>query len=48
MRRGRSVFFDGFWTDLNGKKLRRITHAELREIWRLWSKHRDIREGRVS
>jgi hypothetical protein len=43
----REAFFEGYWRDMEGQRLRRITREELREIWRLWTVHRDIREGWV-
>jgi hypothetical protein len=43
MRR-RPALFNGFWTTLDGKPLRRVTREELRELHRLWAKHRDFRE----
>ncbi len=49
MRRKRPAFFDGWWTDpATGRRLQRVRRAEMAEVWRLWTKHRDIREGRVS
>jgi hypothetical protein len=43
----RPGLFCGFWTDLNGRRIRRITRAELAELYRLRAKHRDVLEGRV-
>ena len=40
------AFWNGHWFDLRGKKLHRIRRDEYGELWRLWIKHRDIREGR--
>lgn len=42
----RPSLFHGHAIDHNGAK-RRLTQAELREAWRLWCKHADIRSGRV-
>ena len=39
--------FDGYWRSMSGQRLRRLTRAEIAELYRLWSKHRDIREGRA-
>jgi len=38
--------FHGFWTTLDGKRIRRATRAELADAYRLWAKHADIRTGR--
>ena len=43
----RASLFDGFWKDMSGRRMRRLTRAEMAEVWRLWAKHGDIREGRV-
>jgi hypothetical protein len=40
-RKRRPAFFDGYCVD-NATK-RRLRRDEIRECWRLWSKHRDIR-----
>jgi hypothetical protein len=45
MRRKRPPFFSGFCIE-DGVR-RRLRRDELREAWRLWSKHADIRTGRV-
>ena len=44
----REPLFDGYWTTLSGERLGRITRDEMRELHRLWAKHRDIREGRAA
>lgn len=45
MRR-RPSLFHGYWTDpATGRRVGRLTRAELAEAWRLWSRHRDVREG---
>lgn len=43
----RPAFFNGYWQDQDGHTIRRIHRSELREIWRLWTVHKDIRLGRV-
>jgi hypothetical protein len=40
----RTAFFVGFCIE-NGRK-RRLSRREIAECWRLWAKHRDIREGK--
>jgi hypothetical protein len=46
VKRRRPAFFSGYWTDpASGAKLRRVRREELRECWRLWARHRDVREG---
>lgn len=47
MKRKRPAFWNSHWETLDGKPIRRITREEYRELWRLWMKHKDIREGRV-
>jgi hypothetical protein len=37
--------FCGYWTDLDGKRLRRIRRDEYGELCRLWRQHADIRLG---
>ena len=44
MKRRRPTLFNGYWTTLDGQRLRRITREELCELYRLWAKHRDLRE----
>ena len=39
--------FEGYWRDMNGRRMRRLTRSEMREVWRLWSRHKDIRDGRA-
>ena len=46
MKRSRPALFEGYLIE-NGKR-RRARRDELREAWRLWAKHADIREGRVT
>lgn len=48
MRKKGPGLFHGFWLDMAGRKLRRIYHSEYGELYRLWAKHKDIREGRHS
>jgi hypothetical protein len=43
----RPALFDGRWQALDGKQLRRVTRREMAEIWRLWIRHADVREGRT-
>jgi hypothetical protein len=45
MKRKRPALFSGYLIE-NGLR-RRATAAELREAWRLWCRHSDIRCGRV-
>jgi hypothetical protein len=45
MKRRRPALFCGYVLE-NGRP-RRLRQAELREAWRLWCKHADIRTGRV-
>ena len=44
----RAALFNGHWYSTDGRKLRRLTRAEIAELYRLWSKHADVRTGRVS
>jgi hypothetical protein len=44
-KRKRPAFFDGYCIE-NGVR-RRLRRDEIRECWRLWTKHRATREGRV-
>jgi hypothetical protein len=37
--------FNGYCVDSGVK--RRLRQQELREAWRLWCRHRDIREGKL-
>lgn len=47
MKRKPGLFY-GHWRDpATGARLRRATRAELGEAWRLWARHRDIRENRA-
>ena len=41
----RAALFNGYWLDMRGQRLRRISQAEMRDVWRLWTRHRDIRQG---
>lgn len=45
MRRRQPALFAGYLLE-NGVR-RRATAAELREAWRIWCKHSDVRMGRV-
>jgi hypothetical protein len=45
-QRHRAPLFNGFWQDIEGRRLERATRAQLREAARLYWKHRDVREGR--
>ena len=45
MRGRRPALFSGFVIEEGVR--RRATAAELREAWRLWCKHSDVRLGRV-
>ena len=44
-RNPRAGLFCGTWTDLAGKKIRKVQRQEYGELYRLWAKHRDIRLG---
>ncbi len=45
-RAGREPLFSGFWTNpQTNERLGRATLAELREAWRLYSVHKDVRTG---
>jgi hypothetical protein len=49
VKRGRASLFHGFWVDpATGRRLERVSRAEMAEVWRLWIKHRDVREGRLA
>jgi hypothetical protein len=41
----RAGLFNGYWTDLAGKRQRRIRRDEYGELYRLWQRHADIRLG---
>jgi hypothetical protein len=43
----RESLFEGYWRDMEGRRLRRIRRDEMADLWRMWAKHRDIREGQV-
>lgn len=43
----RPGLFKSEWTDLVTGKRTRATRAQLREAYRLWAVHRDIRLGRI-
>lgn len=45
MKRQRPALFSGYCVE-NGVR-RRARVAEIREAWRLWCKHADVRLGRV-
>ena len=45
--RRRPAMFEGFVLDLVTGERRRLRREELRECWRLWRKHADIRSGRA-
>lgn len=40
----RPALFNGYWFDMAGKKLRRVSRLEHGELRRLWWKHKDVRE----
>lgn len=46
-RAKRSGLFHGFWFDPAGKRLGRVSRAELAEAYRLLSTHRDIAAGHI-
>jgi hypothetical protein len=49
-RRRRPVsagLFTGFWTDLSGKRIRRIRRDEYGELYSLWRRHTAARLGIV-
>jgi hypothetical protein len=41
----RAGLFNGYWYDVDGRKLRRIRRSEYAELYRLWHDHQDIRLG---
>jgi hypothetical protein len=45
-KRRRSGLFHADWLDLTSGRRWRASRLELREAYRLWAKHRDIRLGR--
>ena len=45
MKRRRPALFHGYWLDPASGNKKRVTRAEMAEVWRLWTRHRDIREG---
>jgi hypothetical protein len=45
MKRQRPALFCGYVVE-NGIR-RRLRQNELREAWRLWCRHADVRQGRV-
>ena len=48
-RRRAPGLFVGYWYDpLNGRRLQRASRREIATAYRLWAKHRDIREGRLA
>ena len=47
MKRRRPALFFGYWLDPTTGEKWRVKRDEMREVWRLWSRHRDIREGHV-
>lgn len=38
--------FNGFWFDMEGRRLGRIRQDEYPTLYGLWREHRDLREGR--
>lgn len=44
----REAFWNGFWLTQSGTRITQIRHHEYPELWRLWLKHKDIREGRYA
>jgi hypothetical protein len=44
-RRNSPGLFNGWWTDLDGRKLRRIRRDEYPMLYRLHREHADIRLG---
>jgi hypothetical protein len=45
VKRRRPVLFGGYWRDPTTGEKWRAKREEMREVWRLWRTHRDIREG---
>jgi len=43
----RPSLFNGFWLDMSGRKIGRVLRREYAELYRLWSKHADIRTGKA-
>ena len=44
--KARPALFGMYWEDGHGHRLGRASRLELREAWRLWAAHKDIREGK--
>ena len=44
----RQGLWNGYWLSMSGKRLRRLTRAEIAELYRLYYAHKDIREGKAS
>jgi hypothetical protein len=44
-RNARAGLFTGWWTDLDGTKIRRIYRSEYPELYRLHKKHLALRLG---
>jgi hypothetical protein len=44
-RNPKAGLFTGWWTDLDGKRLRRIHRHEYPELYRLWRQHTASRLG---
>jgi hypothetical protein len=40
----RQPLFNAHWTTVSGERIGRVTREEMRELHRLWAKHRDLRE----
>ena len=44
-RNPKQGLWNGYWYSMEGKQLRRLRKAEVAEAYRLWAKHKDIREA---
>ncbi len=47
-RKPKPAFWNGYWLNQDGVRVERLRRSDYPELWRLWTKHKDIREGRVS
>lgn len=44
-RHQRQGLFNGYWTSTSGARIRRIRRDEYPDLYRLWTRHTDIRLG---
>ena len=43
----RPSLFNGWWLEMDGSRRRKVRRAEYGMLYRLWSKHADIRTGKA-